>query len=138
MQIGGNTFVVSGGSSGLGAACVRALAGTGANVVIADLNQAAGEPLGASLGNRVRFVSCDVTDEASVQAAIHSAHQAFGSIHGAICCAGVASAEKIIGKAGPHALNSFGKVVQVNLIGTFNVLRLAAAAMSGNDLSPTG
>lgn len=130
MQVQGSTFLVSGGSSGLGAACVRTLAGAGGNVLIADLNQAAGEALAAELGQRARFVRTDVTDEASAQNAVEAAVQAFGGLQGAILCAGIGLADRVLSKSGPHNLASFAKVINVNLIGTFNVLRLAAAAMA--------
>lgn len=138
MQISDNTFLVSGGSSGLGAACVRLLAEAGGNVVIADVNQEAGTKLAASLGERARFVATDVTDEASVQNAVSSATKFFGGLHGAITCAGIALAERVLGKEAPHALVSFSKVIQVNLIGTFNVQRLAAEAIAQNHAAPGG
>jgi NAD(P)-dependent dehydrogenase (short-subunit alcohol dehydrogenase family) len=124
MHIEGNTFLVTGGGSGLGAATARLLEGGGANVVVADLK---GE------GGNSRFVETDVTDEASVRGAVGTALEHFGGLHGAINCAGVASAEKTLGRQGPHSLGSFEKVVQVNLIGTFNVVRLAAEAMAKNE-----
>jgi NAD(P)-dependent dehydrogenase (short-subunit alcohol dehydrogenase family) len=130
MQIQDHVFLVTGGSSGLGAACVRTLAGAGGKVVIADLNRAGSEGLAAELGARVRFVSTDVTDEASTQNALTTAVQALGGLHGVINCAGIGIAEKVLGKTGPHPLAAFAKVVNVNLIGTFNVIRLAAAVMS--------
>jgi NAD(P)-dependent dehydrogenase (short-subunit alcohol dehydrogenase family) len=130
MNINGNAFLVSGGSSGLGAACVRLLATAGANVVIADLDRDKGEALATELTPRVRFVATDVTDEASVQHAVNTAVQAFGGLQGAIQCAGIGLAERLLGKSGPHPLASFTKVITVNLVGTFNVMRLAAAAMS--------
>jgi NAD(P)-dependent dehydrogenase (short-subunit alcohol dehydrogenase family) len=138
MQIQGNSFLVSGGSSGLGAACVRLLAGAGGKVVIADVNQPAGERLAAELGDRARFVPADVTDEASVQAAVEATVKDFGGLHGAVVCAGIVVAEKVLGKSGPHPLASFAKVIQVNLIGTFNVVRLAAAAMSRGEPNAAG
>jgi NAD(P)-dependent dehydrogenase (short-subunit alcohol dehydrogenase family) len=130
MQVQGNTFLVSGGSSGLGAACVRTLAGAGGNVLIADLNQAAGEALAAELGGRARFARTDVTDEASAQQAVQAAVNAFGGLQGAILCAGIGLADRVLSKSGPHNLASFAKVINVNLIGTFNMLRLAADAMA--------
>lgn len=138
MELKGSTFLVSGGSSGLGAACVRALAGGGGNVVIADLNAAAGEALAAELGGNARFVRTDVTDEASVRNAVQTAVSAFGGLQGAVLCAGIGLAEKILGKTGPHPLASFAKVINVNLVGTFNVLRLAAAAMSQGTPTASG
>ncbi len=136
MKIAGNTFLVSGGASGLGAACVRLLAQAGANVVIADLNRTAGEALASELG--VRFAPTDVTDEASVQAAVQLALQSFGALHGSIQCAGIALAEKVHGKSGPNALAGFVKTIQINLIGTYNVLRLTTAAMMQNAPNPAG
>ena len=123
MLIEGNTFLVAGGGSGLGAATTNMLAASGARVVVADLKGEAPED--------GRFVETDVTDEDSVRAAVGAA-QDLGEFRGAVNCAGVASAEKVLGKEGPHSLDAFAKVVQVNLVGTFNVIRLAAEAMSGN------
>jgi NAD(P)-dependent dehydrogenase (short-subunit alcohol dehydrogenase family) len=123
----GRTFLVTGGGSGLGAAVARDLASGGASVIAADLEGEESE--------NVRFVETDVTDEESVQNAIDTALEA-GNLYGVVNCAGVATAEKVLGKEGPHPLNSFTKVVQVNLIGTFNVIRLAATAMKDNE--PTG
>jgi NAD(P)-dependent dehydrogenase (short-subunit alcohol dehydrogenase family) len=138
MQINNQTFLVTGGSSGLGAACVRRLAAAGAGVVIADVNEAVGAELAAELGDgaqggRARFVRTDVASEESVQAAVDTAVEAFGGLHGAINCAGIAIAERVVGRQGPHNLDSFARVVIVNLVGTFNVIRLAAAVMSRNE-----
>ncbi len=130
--------VVSGGSSGLGAACVRTLAGAGAKVLIGDVNRVGGEKLAQELGAQARFAPMDVTDEASLQAAVDSAVKTFGGLQGAICCAGIGVAEKVLGKAGPSPLASFAKVIQVNLIGTFNVIRLAAAAMASGQPQASG
>ena len=138
MQVQDHTFLVSGGSSGLGAACVRMLAKAGANVAIADLNRAGGESLARELGARARFLEADVTDEASVQNAINSTLKNFGSLQGAVACAGIGLAEKVLGKSAPHSLAAFTKVINVNLIGTFNVVRLAAAALAQAKPSPSG
>jgi len=132
MQLPGNTFLISGGASGLGAGCVRMLAHAGANVVIADLNQATGEALATELGATVRFAATDVTDEASVRAAVELATRTFGGLHGSIQCAGIAIAEKVHGKTEPNPLATFVKTIQINLIGTYNVLRLTTAAMMQN------
>jgi NAD(P)-dependent dehydrogenase (short-subunit alcohol dehydrogenase family) len=132
MEIQGHTFLVAGGSSGLGAATVQRLAHNGANVVIADINEEVGLRAAEEFGDRVRFARTNVTEEASVQAAIDTARQAFGELHGAINCAGIAIATRVLGKEGPHDLGWFQKVIGVNLIGTFNVIRLAAAAMVHN------
>src|SRR6516162_1955022 len=102
MQISGNTFLVTGGSSGLGGACVRLVAAAGGNVVIADLNKDAGTKLAAEFGANVRFAVCDVSDEASMAAAVDVAVKQFGGLRGAILCAGVGLAERILGKTGPH------------------------------------
>lgn len=138
MQIQGSTFLVSGGSSGLGAACVRMLAGQGANVVIADLNRDGGEALAGELGAKVQFVAVDVTSEDSVKNAVRVAEEKFGSLRVSIQCAGIGLAERLLGKAGPHPLNAFAKVITVNLIGTFNMLRLAAEAISRTEPLPSG
>jgi NAD(P)-dependent dehydrogenase (short-subunit alcohol dehydrogenase family) len=138
MEVAGHTFLISGGASGLGAACARTLAGAGGNVLLADLNRDAGERLAGELGPRARFQATDVTDEASVRAAVQAAVQHFGGLHGSIQCAGIAIAERILGKAGPHPLAAFSKVIGVNLIGTFNVLRLAAEAMARNEPTADG
>ncbi|PYV14298.1 MAG: 3-hydroxyacyl-CoA dehydrogenase [Acidobacteria bacterium] len=130
MEIAGKTFLVSGGSSGLGAATARTLVASGANVVIADLARAPGERLAAELGPRARMLETDVADETSVQNAVDSALATFGGLHGAVNCAGVGTADRVLGKKGPHSLETFQKVVRVNLVGTFNVLRLAAAAIA--------
>jgi NAD(P)-dependent dehydrogenase (short-subunit alcohol dehydrogenase family) len=131
MEIAGRTFLVAGGGSGLGAATAEMLTGEGANVVVADLK-------GEAAGDTVRFVETDVTNEASVRRTIEEALQSFGGLHGAINCAGVASAEKVLGREGPHSLDSFAKVVQVNLVGTFNVVRLAAEVMVNNEPAASG
>jgi NAD(P)-dependent dehydrogenase (short-subunit alcohol dehydrogenase family) len=139
MQFNGATFLITGGASGLGAACARTFVRAGARVVIADLNAAAGEALAEELGPQARFVSTDVTDEASVSRAVAVAANEFGPLRGAINCAGVAIAERVIGREGPHALDSFARVIGINLIGTFNVIRLAAAALTQNEpLDPSG
>jgi len=135
MQLAQHSFLVTGGASGLGAACVRRFASQGASVVIADVNDQAGQALAQEVGDRTRFVHTDVTDEASVQQAIDAA-LSFGPLSGVVQCAGIIQGEKILGKDKPHPLAAFARVVHVNLVGTFNVLRLAAAAMAQN--TPTG
>lgn len=138
MMIENHTFLVTGGASGLGAATVRMLANAGGNVVIADLNEAAGKALAAELGAKARFAATDVADEASARAAVNLACDTFGALHGLVNCAGIAPAEKVLGKEGPHRLASFGQAIQVNLVGAFNMLRLAADAMSANQPSADG
>ncbi len=138
MRVEDSTFLVTGGGSGLGAATARSLAETGANVLIADLSEEAGEGMAPEPDKNTRFVQTDVTDEASVQNAVDAALENFGALHGAVNCAGVAIAEKVLGRDGFHKLASFEKVVQVNLTGTFNVVRLAVAAMSQNEPTAGG
>ena len=131
MEVRGRTFLVAGGGSGLGAATAQSLAGEGANVVVADLK-------GEAEGKNVRFVETEVTDEGSVKGAIDAALGGFGGLHGVVNCAGIASAEKVLGREGPHSLESFSKVVEVNLVGTFNIVRLAAEAMMENEPTESG
>jgi NAD(P)-dependent dehydrogenase (short-subunit alcohol dehydrogenase family) len=138
MDIHGRTFLVTGGGSGLGAASARTLADAGANVLIADLNREAGATVAAELGGRGRFAPTNVADEASVQAAVNAAIEAFGGLHGVVNCAGIAIAERTLGKSGPHPLAAFSNVIQINLIGTFNVIRLAATAMAQNEPAASG
>ena len=133
MEIKSNTFLISGGSSGLGAGCVRRLAKSGANVVIADINQEAGEQLVAEIGAQSIFVRTDVTDETAVQAAVDAAVSTFGELRGAINCAGIVHGERLVGREGAHDLARFRKILEVNTIGTFNVMRFAAAVMQANE-----
>lgn len=136
------TAIITGGASGLGEATVRLFHGQGANVVILDLNEDRGNALATELGDRARFAKTNVADEADVQAAIDVAVQTFGALHIAINCAGIAEARKTVGKAngiyGPHSLAAFEKTIKVNLIGTFNVIRLAAFAMEKNEPNSEG
>jgi len=138
MQIDGSVFIVTGGSSGLGAAVARMLVSQGGRVVIADVNPAGGEALAGELGQAARFVKTDVTDEASGQAAVARAIDAFGGLQGLVNCAGICPGEKVVGREGPHALASFSRAIQVNLIGSFNMLRLAAAAISTQPVNAEG
>lgn len=135
MEIKNKVFVVTGGASGLGAGTARMLVAEGARVVLADLQDEAGQKLAAELGQT--YVHCDVTQEADGQAAIAAALE-LGPLFGLVSCAGIAPASRVVGKNGPHALDLFQKVVMINLIGTFNMARLAAAAMSENTPEPTG
>ena len=129
MEIKNSTFIVTGGASGLGAATVRAIVAAGGNVVIADVNADAGTALAKESG-QARFIKTDVTAEADGKAAVALALSEFGGLQGLINCAGIAIGEKTVGKDGPHALASFARVIGINLIGTFNMIRLAADAMS--------
>lgn len=133
MEIAGRTFLVTGGGSGLGAATVRGLAKAEAKVLVADLIEETGKKLAAELGDATRFVKTNVTDEKSAHAAIDSAVHELGGLHGVVNCAGAVIGEKVLGKNGPHELESFTNTLQVNLIGTFNVIRLAAALMKWNE-----
>lgn len=141
MDLKDKGVLVTGGASGLGGACVRLLAASGARVVIADLNSDGGEGLAAELraqGASVLFAHTNVTDEASVEAAVRTAVEKHGGLHILINCAGIGVAEKVIGKAGVHSLASFQRVISVNLVGTFNAIRLASAAMSQNEPTAGG
>jgi 3-hydroxyacyl-CoA dehydrogenase / 3-hydroxy-2-methylbutyryl-CoA dehydrogenase len=129
MRVQGSSALVAGGASGLGEATARRLHEQGASVVIADLNQEKGEALANELGDGVRFVHTDVTDADAVEAAVAAAAQGDGGLRISVCCAGVGWAEKVAGKRGPHQLQPFETVVRINLVGTFNLLRHAAAAM---------
>jgi NAD(P)-dependent dehydrogenase (short-subunit alcohol dehydrogenase family) len=130
MQLSGSTFLITGGASGLGAATVRRLAQGGANVVICDLNDELGQRLAGELGPKARFVKTDVADEAAVQAAVGMAREAFGGLQGVINCAGIGTAMRVLAKDGPHNLEVFTHVIRVNLVGTFNVIRLASVLMA--------
>ena len=131
--------LVAGGASGLGEATARALAAGGANVVIADLNAEKGSALAEELGAGATFVEADVTDEAAVATAVERAVEAGESgLRVSVCCAGIGWAQRVVSKQGPHDLEIFSNVVKVNLIGTFNALRLAAMAMAGNEPDADG
>jgi NAD(P)-dependent dehydrogenase (short-subunit alcohol dehydrogenase family) len=132
MQVKDRSFIVTGSGSGLGAATARRLVAGGARVLLADLNAEAGAALAAELGASARFARTDVSDGASAEAALAEFRNAFGQLHGLVNCAGVAPAEKVLGRDGPHKLESFARTVHINLIGTFNMLRLAAAAIAEN------
>jgi NAD(P)-dependent dehydrogenase (short-subunit alcohol dehydrogenase family) len=131
MEIEGATALVVGGASGLGEASVRALHERGAQVTIADVNAEKGEALASELG--LKFVTCDVREEAQVQRAVELAAQSDGGLRIALCCAGTGWAQKVAGSKGPHPLLPFETIISINLIGTFNTLRFASAAMVAND-----
>jgi NAD(P)-dependent dehydrogenase (short-subunit alcohol dehydrogenase family) len=135
MEIAGKVFIVTGGASGLGEGTARMLVAHGAKVVIADLQLDKGQALAAELG--ASFVKCDVSQEADGQEVVAKA-VSLGKLFGLINCAGIAPAAKTLGKEGAHALHTFAKVVTVNLVGSFNMIRLAAAAMSKNEPEATG
>ncbi len=132
MQIANHTFFITGGSSGLGAATASLLAERHANVVIVDLNSNDGSLLVNRIGSKAFFIQADVTQEKDVNAALSETVKKFGKLHGVINCAGVLGTEKIINKSGVHNYESFKRTINVNLLGTFNVIRLAAELMSQN------
>ena len=135
MNISDQVFIVTGGASGLGEGTARMLVAAGARVVIADMQEAKGQALAQELG--ATFMRCDVSQESDAKAVVERAYT-LGPLMGLINCAGIAPAEKTVGKNGPHSLDVFSRVVQVNLIGTFNMTRLAAQAMSANEPQATG
>ena len=132
MTIKDHTFLVTGGASGLGLATATIIIQNGGHVLIADLNADAGQVAADQLGAKAKFVLTDVTNEDSVLNAISVAQSTFGGLHGAVNCAGVGPAERVVGRNGAHSLVNFSKVVTVNLIGTFNVLRLVATVLQNN------
>ena len=138
MNLRDSVFVVTGGASGLGAATVRMVVGAGGRAVVADLKEAEGNALAKELGAHARFVRCDVTDEASATAAVRAAVDGFGGLQGLVNCAGIVHAERIVGKEGPHTLAGFRRAVDINLVGTFNLIRLAAQAMSAGEPNAEG
>jgi NAD(P)-dependent dehydrogenase (short-subunit alcohol dehydrogenase family) len=137
MKIEGSVFVVTGGASGLGGATAAMIVAQGGEVVIADVNVDAGQAHAASLGAAARFLKCDVTSEADGQAVIDAA-LGVGKLRGLVNCAGIAIARKTIGRDGPHPLDAFQRVIMINLIGSFNMIRLAATAMAGQDPLASG
>jgi NAD(P)-dependent dehydrogenase (short-subunit alcohol dehydrogenase family) len=138
MRIEGASALVVGGASGLGAATSRALHERGSSLVIADLNAEKGEALAAELGERAQFVEANVMEADPVQAAVEAAAEADGGLRISVCCAGIGWAQRTAGKQGPHDLEIFHNVIKVNLVGTFNVLRLACTAMNENEPDDDG
>src|SRR5215213_3503266 len=138
MRIEGTSALVAGGASGLGEATARALAAAGAAVTIADVNAEKGEALAAELGDSTSFVATDVTVPEAVAAAVGRAAEPDGGLRISVCCAGVGWAERVAHKGGPHNPEMFSKVISINLLGTFNVLSQAAAAMSANEPDAEG
>ncbi|WP_198083873.1 3-hydroxyacyl-CoA dehydrogenase [Variovorax sp. E3] len=138
MQARDRGFVITGAGSGLGAATARRLVRAGARVLLLDRDIAAAQTLRGELGDRCIAVRADVTSAADVEQALHLFREAFGDLHGAVNCAGVAPAEKVLGRERPHDLDAFARTVQINLVGTFNVLRLAAAQIAKNSAAEDG
>lgn len=138
MKLNESIFIVTGGSSGLGAAAVRRFHEEGARVVIADVDVERGEKLAAELGKGATFRKTDVTSADDAQAVVALARDELGGLHGLVNCAGIGPAERVVGKKGPHQLETFARVVTVNLIGAFNMIRLAAAAMASGAPNAAG
>lgn len=137
MQFENHVFIVTGAASGLGAATARTLVARGARVLLADLDGVGAEKLASELGSAVA-IRTDVTAEADAQAAVDLAVQKFGAVHGLINCAGIVIGERVLGRDAPHDLERFSRVLRVNVIGSFNMLRLAAVAMAGNPAEEDG
>jgi NAD(P)-dependent dehydrogenase (short-subunit alcohol dehydrogenase family) len=138
MEIKNKVFIVTGGASGLGLATAQMIVENKGYALIADVNTEGGEKTEKTLGKRAKFVRTDVTDEESVQAAIDTAVEKFGGLHGAINCAGIGPAERVLGRNGIHSLASFSKVISINLIGSFNVIRLVSAVLQNNEIGNDG
>jgi NAD(P)-dependent dehydrogenase (short-subunit alcohol dehydrogenase family) len=138
MELKGSTFIVTGGASGLGAGTARMVVEGGGNVVIADLKGAEGTALAAELGKSARFVRTDVTDETSGRAAVAAAVQTYGGLQGLVGCAGIVHGERTVGKEGAHSLERFARTITINLVGMFNMIRLAAEAMSAGTPNAEG
>jgi NAD(P)-dependent dehydrogenase (short-subunit alcohol dehydrogenase family) len=138
MRLDDRTIIVTGGASGLGLATVEMALAAGARTVILDVNEQAGTTAAARLGNSARFISADVTSDASMKRAVEMAVETFGAVHGLVCAAGIAAAERVLPKEGVQPLEHFTRVINVNLVGTFNAVRLAAAAMAANAPNDAG
>lgn len=138
MQIPGKTFIITGGASGLGRAAAEAVIAAGGHAVLVDINGEAGQAAAQALGSGARFAQADVTSEVEVQAAVDLAVSSFGKLDGVVNAAGIGPAAKVLGRNGPHPLDLFEKTIRVNLVGTFNVIRLAAAAIAQNTPGATG
>jgi NAD(P)-dependent dehydrogenase (short-subunit alcohol dehydrogenase family) len=138
VRLQNQTVLVTGGASGLGGATAEMIVAAGGRVIIADVNEAAGQATVARLGGGARFVRTDVTSEADVQHAVATAIKEFGALTGLVNAAGIGPAARVLGKDGVMPLDQFARVIQVNLIGTFNVIRLAAASMQNNQPTESG
>ena len=138
MQISGKTFIVTGGASGLGRATAETIVGAGGNVVLLDVNGDTGRAAEQAMGAKAKFAQTDVTSEDQVRAAVDLAVSSFGGLHGAVNAAGIGPAAKTLGRNGPHPLDLFEKTIKINLVGTFNVIRLAAAVIAQNQPADTG
>jgi NAD(P)-dependent dehydrogenase (short-subunit alcohol dehydrogenase family) len=138
MQLDGRTVLVSGGASGLGAATAEMIVAAGGRVVIADIGESTGRAHAQHLGSAAEFVRTDVTRSEDVQRSVDTALERFGALHGVVCAAGIGTAERVLGKEGVQPLEHFTRVIDINLVGTFNVIRVAAAAMSASAPTESG
>jgi NAD(P)-dependent dehydrogenase (short-subunit alcohol dehydrogenase family) len=138
MHLSGRTVIVTGGASGLGGATVDMVVASGGRAVIVDINEEAGAVKAAQHRSNAQFVKTDVTSDAQMERAVDAALTAFGGVHGLVCAAGVAVAERVLPKEGPQPLAHFGRTITINLIGTFNAIRIAAAAMANNQPNEGG
>ncbi len=138
MHLDGRIVIVTGGASGLGGATVDMIVGAGGRAVIVDINEQAGNAAATRLGDKVRFAKADVTSDADVQRAVDTAVQQLGGVHGLVCAAGIGVAERVLPKEGVQPLEHFTRTININLVGTFNAIRLAAAAMANNTPNDAG
>ena len=138
MHLDGRTIIVTGGASGLGGATVDVIVRAGGRAVIADVNEQTGNAAAARHGDRVGFVKTDVTSETDVQRAVDTAVEQYGGVHGLVCAAGIAVAERVLPREGVQPLAHFTRTITINLVGTFNAIRLAAAAMAANTPNDAG
>jgi len=138
MHIAEHTFVISGGASGLGAATADHLVAQGASVVLLDINQQAVAAQAEKLGKQALGIACDICDSEQVQRALATATEHFAALHGLINCAGIVGAQRILGRKGPHDLDDFSRVLQINVVGSFNMLRLTAQIMANNQVNAEG
>lgn len=138
MRVAEHTFVITGGASGLGAATAQHLVEQGASVLLLDINEAAVVAQAQQLGERALGVACDICDSEHVQQALDAGVQRFGALHGLINCAGIVGAQRILGRKGPHDLADFSRVLNINVVGSFNMLRLTTQMMAENEPNAEG
>jgi NAD(P)-dependent dehydrogenase (short-subunit alcohol dehydrogenase family) len=138
MRLDGRTVIVTGGASGLGGATVDMVIAAGGRAVLVDINEQTGQAAAVRLGDRLRFVKTDVTSDTDMQRAVDTAVKEFGAVHGLVCAAGIGTVGRVLPKEGPQPLEQFTRTVSINLVGTFNAIRLAAAAMAGNEPNEAG